>query len=167
MVRKVALDIDDVLASFYPAMCNLMGMPEDKLNIWDGEVACKWIGESMYLVEDNLHFWESIKPLSSPNSIDFDLNCYITSSPLHLVNVRRKWLYSLGFPRVPVFSTQDKVGLMKIRGVGILVDDKLSTVDSVNEAGLIGLQFKPPYMTEEITDKSKIITHLSEVKKWL
>lgn len=163
----VALDIDDVLAGFYPAICKYMSIPEKKVDIWDGKGECRWIVDAMYIIKDDPFFWNSLKVLSSPNSIDFELNCYITSSPEHLLEIRTHWLYDLGFLIKPVFSTQDKVQLMIDRDIKILVDDKLSTVNKVNEAGMIGLQFKPPYMSAEIEDKSKIITHLSEVNKFL
>jgi len=51
--------------------------------------------------------------------------------------------------------------------IDIFVDDKLSTVQAINDAGMLGLQFKPSYMSEEYHDKSKIITHLSEINKFL
>jgi len=162
---KIALDIDDVLASFYPAICNRMGMPEKKVNIWDGEVACNWIVKAMPLVEYDIDFWKNLKTLSNPSSIDFNVDCYITSSPVHLITIRARWLLDNGFPERPIFSTSDKLGLMIDREIDILIDDKIPTIDLVNNSGKIGIQFKPPYMTEEISDKSKIITHLSEISQ--
>ena len=84
-----------------------------------------------------------------------------------MVSARKIWLKLAGFPDRPVFYSSNKLELMEERNIDILVDDRPSTIDTINKAGKIGLQFKPPYMNFEIDDKSRIITHLSEVKKWV
>ena len=166
-MKRAALDIDDVLAAFYPGFCKYLHIPEKRVNIWDGKGECKWIIDNMYKIKDDCMFWFNLDKLSNPESIDFDVACYLTSSPKEVVETRRCWLIANGYPEAPVVSTQDKLKYMQDQNIDILVDDKLSTIDHINSNGKIGLQFKPAYMTEEIDDKSKIIHHLSEVKKWL
>lgn len=167
MSKKIALDIDDVLAAFYPAMCIKYKKPELKVDIWDGKEDCKWLGECMPEVDADPSFYYNLDVLSHPNTINFDFTCYITSSPQSLVYVRKAWLSRNGFPDKPVLHSKDKLGTMKSLGIDILVDDKISTIETINKGNRIALQFKPPYMSAEIEDKSKIITHLSEVNKWL
>lgn len=164
---KVALDIDDVLADFYGGICKTCDRPEVKTDIWDGVDKCKWIIKSMDLVNTNKFFWKHLSRISNPNSINFDVKCYITSSPINMVMTRYKWLIDNGFPDVPVYYSKDKLKLMIALDIDILVDDRPSTIEKVNKGGKIGLQFKPGYMTEEIDDKSKIITHLSEVGDYI
>lgn len=166
-MKKIALDIDDVLASFYPGFCKFLGLPEKRVDIWDGKNECKWIIDNFDKIKNNKQFWFNLDKLSTPESINFKVSYYITSSPKEVVNIRRTWLIHNGFPHAPVISTKDKLLFMKENNIDILVDDKLETIQNINNNGKIGLQFKPNYMTKEINDKSKIIYHLSEVNKWI
>ena len=160
---KVALDLDDVIGAFYPGFCKWSQRPELKTNIWDGKNSCKWIVDTIHKVDNDPEFWKGLKFLSNPNSINFHVEAYITASPEKMLLERAYWLFGRGFPEAPLIHSKDKLKTMKMLDIDILVDDSPSTIDKVNEGGLIGLQFKPAYMEKEIDDKSRIITHLSEV----
>ena len=164
---KVALDIDDVLAGFYPGMCKFSNREEVKTNIWDGKNLCSWISDDVAKVVDDPSFWLHLPILSRPESINFEVSCYITSSPQSLLSTRLEWLYINKFPDAPIYHALDKFVLMEEYNIDILVDDRIKTIDNINNKGKVGLQFKPSYMTEDISDKSKIITHLSEVGKYI
>lgn len=161
---KIALDIDDVLARFYSSFCKKLEVPEVKVDIWD-PVDSNWSYQVFADIENDIDFWMSLDTLSTPQSITFDIECYITASPEEVK--RKEWLLSKGFPDRPVYHTSDKLALMKILDLDILVDDKPETINMINDHGLIGIQFKPSYMLAEIEDKSRIITHLSEVNKFI
>ena len=164
---KVALDLDDVIGAFYPGFCEYSGRPEVKTNIWDGKVACKWIADTIHVLNDEPDFWANLELLSRPSSINFNVVAYITASPQSMVDIRAQWLYEHGFPPVPVIHSKDKLSTMDDVGADILVDDSPRTVAMINAGGKIGLQFKPPYMTAEIERKDRIITHLSEVGEFI
>lgn len=165
---KIACDVDDVLGACYPALCKHFGKPELKINIWDSKVENAWVDAKFPDLFEDLNFWRNIKPLSTPGSINFEIDHYITSIPAHLHDIREKWLLKNGFPVRPLVCTlNNKVDTMKALGIDILIDDKPSTIKAVREAGMIGIQFVPPYMTDYDKNDEHTITHLSEVNKIL
>jgi len=167
--KKIALDIDDVLACFYQDFCKYLNRKEDRINIWDGEKDAKWIKDNFKLVENNKVFWTQLNTLSNPESIDFDVECYITASPASMIKYRKLWLEINGFPKRPVYHSSNKLEIMNRLNIDILIDDKPDTINNINKngKGKLGIQFKPGYMSKDSNDRSKIITHLSEVKKFL
>ena len=164
---KIALDIDDVLAGFYQEMCKKFKRIEKKVDIWDGQKECAWISKNFMTIENDIIFWTNLPRLSNPNSINFKVECYITSSPESMIITRYKWLINNGFPIAPVFYSKNKLKTMIKLGIDILIDDKPETIDIINNNNKIGLQFKPGYMSAEIKDKSRIITHLNEVNNYI
>lgn len=167
-MKKIALDIDDVLAGFYSGFCRFMDIPERKIDIWDGKGEANFVAQNCYLADNSEFFWMGLDRISTPESINFDLECYITSSPKEMVHIRRAWLLLKGFPDRPVYHSTNKLETMRTLGVDLLVDDKISTVRQINlSKDKMALQFKPYYMSAEYEDKSKIITHLSEVNHYL
>ena len=163
---KIALDVDDVLAAFYPEVCKRFGMPEVKTNIWDGKGTCKWIADKFPNLYYEKEFWENMGVLSNPLSITFDFECYITSIPDFLCEMRVEWLKRHGFPDKPVVCTNDnKLQRMKEEGIDILIDDNPSTIKEVREGGLIGIQFIPYYMSNYNERDPFSIRHLSEVNQ--
>ena len=96
------------------------------------------------------------------------LTIYITSIPTHLHDIREEWLIKNGFPKASLVCTLgNKVDTMKALGISVLIDDKPSTIKAVREAGLIGIQFVPPYMSNYNKNDEHTITHLSQVSKIL
>lgn len=161
---KIACDVDDVLLQCYPAICKYNGVPERYIDIWDAEVENKWVGELFPNFFNELEFWKNIPKLSNPESINFEIDHYITSIPDFLHDIREKCLLDYGFPKRPVICTLgNKVDTMKALGMNVLIDDKLSTVKTVREAGFIGIQFIPPYMSKYDRDDPFTIKHLSQV----
>lgn len=167
---KIACDVDDVLGAFYPTMCKKYNKPELIVDIWDGLSGgdCSWIASKFPELYNELDFWSTISRLSTPESINFKIDHYITSIPTHLFSIRKKWLLDNGFPDRPLVCTlKNKVDTMKALGISVLIDDKPSTIKAVREAGLIGIQFVPPYMSNYDKDDPFTIKHLSEVNKIL
>lgn len=166
---RIALDLDDVLAAFYPAMCIEFNKPIEKCDIWDSENVNRWVFINHELIKDSRQFWSNLPLLSHPNDINFEVYCYITSSPKSMIVERESWIIRNGFPIAPVLHSDNKLETMNRLGIDLLVDDKLSTINNINSKGInkIGIQFKPYYMTEEIGDKSKIITNINEVNKFI
>ena len=163
---SIALDIDDVLAQFYPAMCVKFNKPCQQIDIWDGEGEALFVAQNHHIVRDNKRFWMNLDKLSRPEDITFRVDYYITSSPRVLLNSRREWLRGNKFPNAPVISTSEKIAEMRRLGVDVLVDDNITTLREVAKAGLIPIQFVPPYM-RVIDPELNPITHLSQVPKIL
>ncbi len=159
---SIALDIDDVLAQFYPAMCVRFNKPCQQIDIWDGLGEAKFIADNVHIVNDNQRFWMGLNPLSRPEDITFKVDYYITSSPRMMLNTRRDWLRGNQYPAAPVISTSEKIAEMRRLGVNVLIDDNTRTLDAVVAAGMIGIQFVPPYM-RIIRGDLNPITHLSQV----
>src|SRR5680860_1440214 len=105
----ISLDIDDVLANFYPSICERNGKACNRINIWDGDGAAKFIRLGMHIVENNSRFWLNLKTLSNPGDITFDFDYYLTSSPDAMKKHRMAWLQMHGFPRKPIIVSKDKV----------------------------------------------------------
>lgn len=167
-MKKVALDIDDVLAGFYSGFCKFMNVPERQINIWDGKGEANFVASNCHLADQSEFFWIGLEKISNPEAITFDVECYITSSPKEMIHIREAWLQLNGFPNKPVYHSTNKLETMRALGVDILVDDKIPTVEQINlSEDKIAIQFKPSYMSAEYHDKTKIITHLSQVNKYL
>ena len=165
---KIACDVDDVLGAFYATLCKKFSVPETQVDIWDVEGDCSWIDSMFPQIYENLPFWSEIEVLSAPGSITFEIDHYITSIPAHLHDIREKWLLDNGFPVRPLVCTlNSKVDTMKALGISVLIDDKPSTIKVVREAGLIGIQFVPSYMSNYDKNDPFTITHLSQVNKIL
>lgn len=163
---KIACDVDDVLGACYPYLCKVFNKPEKYINIWDAEVENAWVDAKFPELFEKLDFWKNIPVLSSPGAINFEIDHYITSIPSSLHDTREQWLISNGFPKRPLVCTLgNKVDTMKALGINVLIDDKPSTIKSVREAGLIGIQFVPPYMSDYNKEDPHTIKHLSEVRK--
>lgn len=167
---KIACDVDDVLGAFYPTMCRTFNKPELQVDIWDGIDGgdCAWIAKEFPKLYDDLYFWNTISRLSNPESINFEIDHYITSIPAHLHDIREKWLVDNGFPKRPLICTLgNKVDTMKALGIDVLIDDKPATIKAVREVGMIGIQFVPPYMSNYNKNDAHTITHLSQVNNIL
>lgn len=166
MKYKIAIDIDDVLAQFYPAMCKRFNQPCKRINIWDAEVEANFVASNFHIIANNKRFWLSLEKQSRPEDITFDFDCYITASPPLMRQARLEWLKFQGFPSHLVVFADDKAKAMRQRGIDVLIDDKPSTLDSVKASGLIGIQYVPSYMSVEREDLN-FIRHLSQVPEVL
>lgn len=167
MKFKIALDLDDVLAQFYPAMCKRFGVPVMQTNIWDPQGHASVVANNFHIIQHNKNFWLNLERLSSPEDITFPVDCYLTSSPPLMKQARQQWLSMHKFPQAPLIMTSNKAEVMRQRDIDVLIDDKPSTIQSVNSnSQLIGIQFVPPYMSE-LAEGADIVRHLSIVPEVL
>lgn len=159
---KIGLDVDGVLANFELAMAKEFKRPHITSYGWD----VQWITDLIHKVEENEEFWENLPIISHPESITFDFDYYITAVPPKMKGARERWLKKNGFPDKPVIVSDTKLITMRELGVDVLIDDKYSTMKEVQEAGLLAIQFIPPYMvSDEMLDVN--IKHLSQVNNIL
>jgi hypothetical protein len=163
---KVALDIDDVLAQFYPAMCKRFGVNVVQTNIWDPQGPAGVVAQNFHIIQYNKMFWLNLEKESLPEDINFDVACYITASPPLMKTAREQWLAQHNFPPAPVVMTANKAQEMRVRGIDVLVDDKPATIKSIRASNLIGIQYVPSYMND-ILEEGPVIRHLSQVMEVL
>lgn len=166
MRYTIALDIDDVLAQFYPAMCKRFNMPCKRINIWDGEGEAHFVATNFHIIERSKRFWLNLALESRPEDINFKVDYYLTASPGLMSQYRKDWLRAMGFPDAPVLHSDDKVSTMRTKGIDVLIDDKPSTLIRVQESNLIPIQYVPSYMSDERPNLN-IIRHLSQVPELL
>ncbi len=160
---NIALDIDDVLAGYVIGLHKAFNRTLEPHNHWQKDGACgqmifkypenpdnfEFSQEYLDKCEHNKDFWYNLPVISLPININFQVACYITSSPENMVQVRESWLERHGFPKAPVIHCKQKHVTMKQLSVDVLVDDKLSTIQKVRENKLLGLHFKPWYSNLE------------------
>lgn len=144
---RIALDIDDVLADFIPAINRKWEMLEPH-DHWDsnGPSGQALIDHKDLMLDPD--FWYNLNPITLASEVaqisDF-VYCYITSSPRDVVNVRRKWLAENGFPVRPVISSADKALTMARLGCNVLIDDSPLNVNKALAAGHNAFLFQPWY----------------------
>ena len=169
-MKKVALDIDDVLAGFYPTACESAGVKLQKCNIWDGDKVNGWLKDAMIAKkwDYDVSFWADMEVLSPPVDIQIDIECYITSSPKKLIQIRTDWLVDNKFPERKVYHSNNKLRTMRELGIDILIDDSPRTFKLINgdPGPEICIQFVPWYMTE-VVDEWMAIRDLRDLEKWI
>ena len=112
---KIALDIDHVIADITSELKRLH--PE-----WCGT---KYALPGLRLSEID---YSIATVLDRP---DFDFDCYITSRPSYAYNITVEWLAKNDLPSKPVYLAHDKLAQMQKLGIDVLVDDKLSTFETI------------------------------------
>lgn len=176
---RIALDIDDVLADFIPAI-NREWEKLEAHDHWDSNgPSGNAIKDGAALMQDP-EFWRNLNPITLASEVaqisDF-VYCYITSSPQQFVNVRRKWLAENGFPVRPVVCSHDKALTMTRLGCNVLIDDKSDHVQKALDAGHEAFLFKPwynnvdhtgtplaPYVIESVAD-AKVFSLIEDFKE--
>lgn len=154
---KIGLDVDGVLASFYQEVVKRYNTPEKIKNWFDPASGVK---EIWHLIENDNGFWENLPILTPPEQIPFKVDCYITSIPEKMFFARCKWLMKHGYPTAPVYIAEDKLPICKYRKLDYFIDDKPTTVQALNDAGIKCIQFKPWYFTDDIPDA---VTSFNEI----
>lgn len=152
---KVALDIDDVIAGFWPGITG-KEFNINPFNQWDPNsgpgkeltMSLKASGSELHDKYNSSDFWKYLNPICNPGIVhalgDF-LECYITSRPEVARQVTYQWLERNMFPPRPVIFASNKAKAMEVFGCNALVDDKPNTIRAVQEAGMKGFLFKPFY----------------------
>lgn len=176
-MKKMALDIDDVLAGYVIGVHETFNVPLVPHDHWaskesTGKLLLKLnrkkevVGfkqEYLDRCEHNKDFWYGLEAIALPCYLPVQTVAYITASPKNMVDVRIEWLKKHGFPTLPVIHSKDKALTMRRLGIDVLIDDKLSTVEAVKSMeGLHAVHYKPYYSTVQ-TEGS--ITHLNQYRR--
>jgi len=143
--KKIALDIDGVIADFKTAYCERRNIKPQN-NHW--HFTYMWKKEDD--IFDDHDFWvNQIHPLINGADLLFEPVCYVTSRRCP-VEWTMEWLEKHGFPCEKVYSGQnDKRKVLKNLfnngEIDIFVDDAYKHFVSLNEAGVPTFLFSKPY----------------------
>lgn len=132
-LRKIGLDIDDVLADFVGAYCKRFGL--DRPNSWSFD---RKFHERMAKIKKDKSFWLDLEPLISPKELPFEPICYITNRSVNR-DWTEEWLDKFGFPVVNLYVTekgQPKSEIAKKVGIDTFVDDNFNNFVHLNSEGI-------------------------------
>jgi uncharacterized HAD superfamily protein len=156
--KRVALDIDGVLAAFSPAFCKKMGV-KNRNNHW--HFTYEWKRHGKELSEDK-DFWLNLEPMIKGSELPFEPVAYVTHRDIP-VEWCEEWLEKNGFPCEPVHVVKEsKVDVLKELEVDIFVDDAYKNFVELNNAGIFTYLFSTPY-NEKYDVGHKRIHSLDEV----
>ena len=132
-MKRVGLDIDDVLADFMGAYSNRFGTEKPKA--WNFD---PYFEERYNEVCEDYNFWKTMKPMYFPGILPFEPVCYITNRGCPK-EWTEEWLYSNRFPSAPVHYVGlegSKVDIAKQENLDIFVDDCFKNFVELNQAGV-------------------------------
>jgi 5'(3')-deoxyribonucleotidase len=139
--KRIALDIDEVLADFVSSFMQRFKIKE-RPEFWHFTQE-GWL-ES--LVDDD-QFWLNLSVKTFPEDIPFEPHCYI-SSRITSAEVTREWLNRHGFPTVPLYLLkrgESKVEAFKMSGAEVMVDDRYENFLELTKAGHLCYLFDQPH----------------------
>lgn len=139
--KKIALDIDEVLADFVGGLMSRFPEIKERASYWNDQT----IKEFFPKVMDDEDFWLSLKPKVS--SLPFEPNCYITSRPCDS-SITERWLKINGFPVAPVYTVgldNSKVRVARELGIDVFVDDAYHNFVELNREGILCYLYDAPH----------------------
>lgn len=145
--KKVALDIDGVLADFNKSVkekYNIKNNPDHWYYSYEFKKSELW----SELSQDK-DFWLNLEPLIKGEELPFDPVCYVTSRPVPK-EWCEEWLEKNNFPCVPVHvangSKVDKLKeLTEIHNIDWFVDDRYDNFVELNKNGIFTYLFDQPW----------------------
>lgn len=166
---KIAIDVDDVLCAFTPHAHAFHGVPmPEKVDYWseqvmDARLGQYWFSKHIAPIEE---FWKTIPLLSKPEEIGFEIECYMSSFPPEMYEIRKEWLLVNKFPNVPLVVTTNKLTTCKKMGIDVIIDDKPQTIREMNENGILGIHFYNHYAGFDPVIPY-VVFNLNQVKNFL
>jgi len=141
--KRIGLDIDEVLADFFGGWKELYPIGYE-IHSWNFEMGISSRFEEMKKDGKLDDFYLNLKPLIKPEELPFEPTCYITNRPVDSA-ISEKWLYSLGFPQVPVITTDDKANACKAMNLDAFVDDNFYNYQKITKAGILCYLWDQPH----------------------
>lgn len=130
---NIGLDIDEVLADFIGGYMDRYG--GSRPLSWDFDYS---FYENLNGLKEDKEFWMNLKSLISPEDLNFEPHCYVTSRNIP-TEWTQEWLNKMGFPSRPVYTVglgESKVEAVKEAGVDIFVDDSYNNFVELNRLGI-------------------------------
>lgn len=131
MNSKIGLDVDGICAHFTKGFYEWFNQPFVAPTKWEDE----FISNNFKKIVNVDEFWSNLPILSLPETIDYEVTCYITARPCGS-HISWKWLVEHGFPDRPVFTVgpgQSKVKVINDLGLNFFVDDHADNMIDINK----------------------------------
>ncbi len=140
--KRIALDIDDVLADWAGEWAKLHGIERPKSWAFDRAIIQKFDAMQYHGTLDD--FYANLPVLTRPEDIPFEPVAYVTSRPVSSA-ITEAWLDKNGFPAAPVYTVGlhgTKVEVLRdIVKADIFVDDRWDNFLELNKAGIFTYLF--------------------------
>lgn len=161
---KVGLDIDGLCSHFTKGFYKWFNEPFVPPTKWEDEFISKNFKKIIGVEE----FWSTLPVLSPPETICYDILCYITARPCES-HISWKWLVEHGYPNKPVFTVgpgESKVKIINDLELNFFVDDHSVNVLDINKnTNCCALLFTQPH--NDWMAMEPRINCLSELKQYL
>lgn len=145
----IAIDVDDVIAGFYPAVCEYYNKPCDPMDIWSVDDMNNKFGRGWFRpLENDTDFWENL-PVNDVVPYNIPIDYYISAFPKEMFFARLRWLKKHSFQKAPLIQANDKLSACLELGVTTYVDDKPSTIRSFQGTGITTFHYIAKYSTVE------------------
>ena len=158
--KRVALDIDGVIADFNKAIKGYAGIDNDP-TAW--YYSYKFDSALWKKLSKDKDFWVNIPPYFDGTELPFEPVCYVTHR-----NVPKEWceewLEKNHFPCVPVHVVNGtKVDILKNANIDIFVEDKYLNFTELNKAGIFTYLLDRPWNTRYNVGHKRIYS-LNDIK---
>lgn len=131
---RVGLDVDGPCADYEKHFLEYLNLPKHLAEDWDDS---RFV-DNYPLIENDLHFWNTIPPTINGKLIFMPVAAYCTARPVTAM-LTREWLKNNGFPDATVFSVGhngNKVKTLKAASVNLFLDDRPLNFEQLNDAGI-------------------------------
>lgn len=142
--KKVSLDIDEVCADWIHAWAQKFNHPIPENWNFTYNIKEEFESLSKKEIED---FYLNLKPLVNPDSLGFNIHCYITARSIDN-KITERWLQKNHFPTKPVYSVGllgSKVDAFKQSGADYHIDDNYNNFIEMNNAGICCFLLTTPH----------------------
>lgn len=145
MKKRIALDIDGVLANFNYSFGKKMGKnPENDITNWYYSYK---VQDEFPKIKEDKDFWINMPTYFDYKEIGFEPYCYITHRPIP-VKWTQEWIENQRYACAPVYSvvhTEEKVPIAKKLGIEIMVEDKFENFINFNDNGILCFLITRPW----------------------
>lgn len=143
--KKIAIDIDEVIAKWTPAWCQRWDIQEPTSWCFDRKIISRF--DEMRDNGELDQFYLDLEVLTPVSEIPFEPFAYVTSRPVS-TEITEQWLDKNGFPHRPVHTVglyNSKIDVLKEIGCDIFVDDRFENFVEINRAGICCYLFDAPH----------------------
>jgi uncharacterized HAD superfamily protein len=164
-VRRIGLDIDDVICSWVSTWCKKFKL--DIPSCWQFQWNLQEEFERMKNSGELDQFYLDLPVNENPDNIPFVPVCYITHRPVSR-EITEQWLLKHGFPLSPVFSVKsrdEKIEVAKSMKLDVFVDDNFDTFKHFNQNGICCYLYTAKHNQRHDVGYRRI-KRLNELKQW-
>jgi uncharacterized HAD superfamily protein len=134
--KRIALDIDGVIADFNKPFADRMGKSIDDATNWYYSYKVQEEFEKL-----DFDFWINLEPHFEASTLCFEPACYITHRKSEAAKkATPEWIERHKFPCMPIFfvdEAKDKSVFAKDNDIDVIVDDKFKNFYRLNNDGIL------------------------------